>query len=135
MVQQFARFYDAGALGSRDETLKRSLATVNAVGASIRTEDGYRAMGHFIAALSAQENAFYELYLDVASLSGVEETDKGASALTRGPGPANLLDVFAELETNGQEPLESEFEPGHGGDLRPPGGADLDPRSQAIRGG
>jgi hypothetical protein len=107
LVQQFARFYDAGALGSRDETLKRSLVTVNAVGASIRTEDGYRAMGHFVAALSAQENAFYELYLDVASLSGVEEGDKAASALSRGPAPANLPDVFAALETSGQEPQES----------------------------
>ena len=96
LIQQFGRFYDAGSVGSRDETLKRALATVNAVGAAIRTEDGYRAIGHFVAALSAQESSFYELYLDVASLEGMEASD------TPGRAPAALPDVFAELEAGNQ---------------------------------
>ena len=92
LIQQFGRFYDAGSVGSRDETLKRALATVNAVGAAIRTEDGYRAIGHFVAALSAQESGFYELYLDVASLEGVEASESPGRAT------AALPDVFADLE-------------------------------------
>jgi hypothetical protein len=95
LIQPFGRFYDAGSLGSRDETLRRAMATVNAVGAAIRTEDGYRAFGHFIAALSAQESSFYELYLDVASLEGLEPGDAPAA-------PAAIPDVFAELEADGQ---------------------------------
>lgn len=94
LIQQFRRFYDAGSVGSRDETLKRAMATVNAVGAAIRSEDGYRAFGHFVAALSAQEGGFYELYLDVASLEGLEVGTAPAAA------PAAIADVFAELEAD-----------------------------------
>jgi hypothetical protein len=88
---QFGRFYDAGSVGSKDETLKRSLAVVNAVGAAIRTDDGYRAMGRFIGALSAQESELYELYLNVASLAGPETAAPPADA------PAGLPDVFEAL--------------------------------------
>lgn len=100
LVQQFGRFYDAGSVGSRDETLKRAMATVNAVGAAIRSEDGYRAFGHFVAALSAAEGSFYELYLDVASLEGLESR--------AAPAPAAIPDVFAELETSGKDAAPKE---------------------------
>ncbi len=102
LAEQFGRFYDAGSVGSKDETLKRSLAVVNAVGAAIRTDDGYRAMGHFIGALSTEESKLYELYLNVASLAGLEAPPPASP-------PTGLPDVFAGLggETEIQAPDSS----------------------------
>src|SRR5262249_18112082 len=96
LIQQFSRFYDAGVSGSREETLKRALATVNALGGALRGEDGYRSPGHFIDAHAVSERAFYQPLPAVASQPGLQQTDRRA----RSP---SVPDIFAELETKEDE--------------------------------
>jgi hypothetical protein len=67
LVDRFARFHDAGTAGSREDRLKRSLATIESIAGSLR-RDNYRSFGHLLDQLSAREREMREIFLNVAHM-------------------------------------------------------------------
>jgi hypothetical protein len=89
LIDRFARFHDAGTAGSREDKLKRSLATIEFVAGSLR-RDNYRSFGQLLDQLSAHEREMREIFLNVAHMV-VQPSDEPA-----GSPPDHSL--FDELE-------------------------------------
>jgi hypothetical protein len=89
LIERFARFHDAGTADSREDKLKRSLATIESVAGSLR-RDNYRCFGQLLDQLSAHEREMREIFLNVAHMV-VQPSDEPAGS----PPDHSLFDDLA----------------------------------------